>query len=103
MPVYGYKCENCDHYVEKMQKFSDDPLTDCPQCDGTLVKQFFPAGLIYKADGFYTTEHGHASKDFQKNTETASTCDKETPCCASENKDSACSACPASKPDKKDS
>lgn len=40
MPIYEYKCDNCDHTLEKIQKFSDDPLLDCPECNSpSLVKQ----------------------------------------------------------------
>jgi putative FmdB family regulatory protein len=32
MPIYSYKCNECEHTLDSLQKFNDDPLTECPQC-----------------------------------------------------------------------
>ncbi len=57
MPVYEYRCRNCDHQFEVQQSFSDDPLTECPQCEGTLRKVFAPVGISFKGSGFYKTDN----------------------------------------------
>lgn len=39
MPIYQYDCNECDHTFDKIQKFSDEPLTQCPKCEFfTLTK-----------------------------------------------------------------
>lgn len=39
MPLYQYKCEKCGLDIEKLQKFSDDPLTTCPECSEETLKK----------------------------------------------------------------
>lgn len=40
MPIYQYQCSECGHQLDELQKFSDDPLTVCPECKKvTLEKQ----------------------------------------------------------------
>jgi putative FmdB family regulatory protein len=56
MPVYEYRCRNCDHQFETQQSFSDDPLTECPECRGDLRKVFAPIGITFKGSGFYKTD-----------------------------------------------
>jgi putative FmdB family regulatory protein len=56
MPVYEYRCRNCDHQFETQQSFSDDPLTECPECRGELRKVFAPIGITFKGSGFYKTD-----------------------------------------------
>ncbi|WP_144791478.1 FmdB family zinc ribbon protein [Kocuria palustris] len=56
MPVYAYKCKSCGHQLEVRQSFSDDPLTECPECGGDLRKQFNSVGVVFKGSGFYRTD-----------------------------------------------
>ena len=53
MPTYAYACADCGHAFDIVQSFSDDALTVCPQCDGTLRKQFNAVGVVFKGGGFY--------------------------------------------------
>ena len=62
MPIYGYKCESCGHEFEVLQKMSDAPLTACPKCSGKLRKLMYPAGVIFKGSGYYTTDYKGSSK-----------------------------------------
>ena len=57
MPTYQYRCTSCDTEVEAVQKFTDDPLTDCPECDGSLRKVFNAVGVVFKGSGFYATDN----------------------------------------------
>ena len=57
MPIYGYRCGSCGHEFEILQKMSDAPLTTCPKCSGRLTKILYPAGIIYKGSGYYTTDY----------------------------------------------
>ena len=57
MPIYSYKCTNCDHRFEVRQRFSDDPLTDCPVCGSPIRKVITPVGIVFKGSGFYVTDN----------------------------------------------
>ncbi len=58
MPVYTYRCESCGVQFEKTQKFSDAPLTRCPECGKKeLRKVYTPVGIVFKGSGFYATDH----------------------------------------------
>lgn len=56
MPTYQYACTVCDHRLEAVQSFTDDPLTVCPQCQGRLRKVFSAVGVVFKGSGFYRTD-----------------------------------------------
>ncbi|MFC6696325.1 FmdB family zinc ribbon protein [Nocardioides daphniae] len=56
MPTYQYACTECDHAFEQFQSFSDDALTECPQCAGRLRKLFNAVGVVFKGSGFYRTD-----------------------------------------------
>ncbi len=58
MPIYTYRCENCGVQFERTQKFTDAPLTRCPECNKkTLHKVYTPVGIVFKGSGFYATDH----------------------------------------------
>ena len=57
MPIYAYRCEGCGFQKDALQKLSDLPLLDCPQCDQPrLVKQVTAAGFALKGTGWYATD-----------------------------------------------
>ncbi|HET8603553.1 MAG TPA: FmdB family zinc ribbon protein [Marmoricola sp.] len=56
MPTYQYSCTQCGHFLEAVQKFTDDALTDCPECGGRLRKVFNAVGVVFKGSGFYRTD-----------------------------------------------
>ncbi|TQM71294.1 putative FmdB family regulatory protein [Actinomadura hallensis] len=62
MPTYQYVCTECGEPLEVVQKFSDDPLTECPACSGRLRKVFSAAGIIFKGSGFYRTDSRSSGK-----------------------------------------
>jgi putative FmdB family regulatory protein len=62
MPTYEYRCRDCGHSFDIVQKMSDDPLTHCPECGGELRKVFAPPAISFKGSGFYATDHGKKSK-----------------------------------------
>jgi len=66
MPTYEYLCQNCGHRFEAFQRMSEDPITECPICNGH-VKRLISGGngLIFKGSGFYITDYknnGHDTK-----------------------------------------
>jgi len=77
VPLYEYECSLCHGHFEKKQRFSDKPITICPQCQGKAHRVFHPAPVIFKGSGFYITdnrkgdptekaEEGKPDKDKQK-------------------------------------
>lgn len=57
MPIYHYRCEACGYDLEALQKVSDAPLTECPQCgEERLRKQLTAAGFRLKGSGWYETD-----------------------------------------------
>lgn len=65
MPTYSYACTECDNKFDIVQSFSDDALTECPQCTGRLRKLFNSVGIVFKGSGFYRTDSrsGSSSSD----------------------------------------
>jgi putative FmdB family regulatory protein len=57
MPTYQYRCADCGNDLEAVQKFTDDPLTECPACGGGLRKRFGAVGIVFKGSGFYATDN----------------------------------------------
>ncbi|HYN77123.1 MAG TPA: FmdB family zinc ribbon protein [Lamprocystis sp. (in: g-proteobacteria)] len=63
MPIYEYRCADCGHALEKIQKLADAPLTDCPACGhSTLKKQISAAGFRLKGSGWYETDFKQGGK-----------------------------------------
>lgn len=57
MPIYAYRCTECGHAHDALQKMSDAPLTDCPACGKpALAKQVTAAGFQLKGSGWYVTD-----------------------------------------------
>lgn len=56
MPTYEYACTACTHRFELVQKFSDAPITECPECAGALRKVYFAAGVVFKGSGWYIND-----------------------------------------------
>ena len=61
MPIYEYRCLDCDHEFERMQKFSDPPLKTCPSCEGTVQKLISRSTFHLKGDGWYVTDYARKS------------------------------------------
>ena len=56
MPTYQYACTECGHAFDQFQSFSDDALTECPDCQGRLRKVFNAVGVVFKGSGFYRND-----------------------------------------------
>ena len=63
MPIYAYKCASCGFAKDVLQKISDAPLTDCPQCGAQAFnKQITAAGFQLKGSGWYATDFRGGAK-----------------------------------------
>lgn len=66
MPLYPYRCTKCGHRFEKIQSFSSEPETICPQCGGALERLLTAPGLQFKGAGWYVNDYaskGSSSSD----------------------------------------
>jgi putative FmdB family regulatory protein len=62
VPTYQYQCTECGEALEVRQSFTDDALTVCPNCQGTLRKVFNAVGVVFKGSGFYRTDSRSSDK-----------------------------------------
>lgn len=67
MPNYDYVCLVCNHRFEQFQKMTDEPLKECPVCQGEL-KRLIGSGLapIFKGGGFYQTDYKNSNSQISK-------------------------------------
>jgi putative FmdB family regulatory protein len=63
VPTYSYACTECDNKFDVVQAFSDDALTQCPECEGRLRKLFGKVGVVFKGSGFYRTDSRTSDSD----------------------------------------
>ena len=80
MPIYEYECTACGHQLEAIQKFSDEPLTECPACGKPALKKMLSvSGFRLKGTGWYETDF----KGGKKKTEDKASSDSGTSASAS--------------------
>ena len=63
MPTYAYRCKSCKHQFDQFQKFSEDPLTVCPECGQEIRRVIQPVGVVFKGSGWYINDSRPASKE----------------------------------------
>ncbi|WP_169077295.1 FmdB family zinc ribbon protein [Microcella alkalica] len=61
MPTYSYRCTECSTAFDIQQAFTDDALTECPECRGKLRKLFSAVGVTFNGSGFYRTDSRSSS------------------------------------------
>ena len=63
MPIYEYLCQGCGFGKDVLQKLSDAPLRDCPECGKDQYrKQISAAGFRLKGQGWYETDFKTGAK-----------------------------------------
>ncbi len=60
MPLYEYECTQCKKHTEKIQKFSDAEITECPHCGGKLERVVSAPAIAFKGGGWYADGYGNA-------------------------------------------
>lgn len=79
MPIYEYQCNQCGHELESLQKISDPPLTDCPECgEASLQKKISAAGFRLKGGGWYKTDFKSGSKKNVAQSDSAGSASKDS-------------------------
>ena len=63
MPIYEYRCGECGHQEEHLQKISEKPLSKCPACGKKAYKKLLSAaGFQLKGSGWYATDFKTTAK-----------------------------------------
>jgi len=70
MPVYEYECPACEKVIEVQQRMSDDPLSQCPDCDGPVKKIMSMSSFTLKGGGWFAD--GYSSKKPETKEKTSS-------------------------------
>lgn len=90
MPTYVYQCEKCGVQFEHRQRITDDPLADCPECDGHVRRVLQPVGIVFKGSGWYCTDNRTKSSTAlpgdSKTSDTAKSEKDEKPASSSDDK-----------------
>jgi len=80
MPMYEYECDACGHRFERIQKFSDPPIEECPNCGERKVQKLLSSPAIqFKGTGWYITDYakkGSAGTDAKASSATEGSKDK---------------------------
>lgn len=63
MPIYEYACRSCEHRFETIQRASEEPLSDCPECGDAALKKLLSAPVFrLKGGGWYETDFKNGDK-----------------------------------------
>jgi putative FmdB family regulatory protein len=98
MPIYAYKCLSCQHAMDVLQKYSDAPLSICPECGAaTMAKQLTAAGFQLKGSGWYATDfkHGAGGGEAKPAAPASGTAGADAPAAAPEAAPASAAAAPA--------
>lgn len=72
MPLYEYECDSCGRRFERIQKFSDPPIAECPTCGGSVRKLLSSPAIQFKGSGFYITDYPKSGSGADSGSKTAS-------------------------------
>lgn len=78
MPVYEYECSNCGRVVEVWQSLSDEPMTECPDCAGSLKKLISMSSFRLKGGGWYADGYASNASSATSRASSPSCADKST-------------------------
>jgi putative FmdB family regulatory protein len=96
MPTYEYACRDCGHQFDIVQAFSDQSLTECPECKGSLKKVFGNVGIAFKGSGFYKTDSRASSSTSSSSNGSSSSGSSSSGSSSSGSSDSGAKSAPAS-------
>ncbi|MCW5946477.1 MAG: hypothetical protein KIT74_05545 [Fimbriimonadales bacterium] len=82
MPIYAYECNVCARVFEVEQRIVEDPLKDCPHCDGasSLKRLVQPIAVLFKGSGFHINDYGPKAAE-QKSAEGCAGTPASCPAC----------------------
>lgn len=97
MPLYAYLCTKCGHKFEKIQNFSAEPETKCPECGGVLERPLTAPRLNFKGAGWYVNDYAAASSSSEGKSSEGSSSGGESESKAEAKADAKSGAKPAAK------
>jgi putative FmdB family regulatory protein len=65
MPVYEYECSTCHFRFDRKQRFDDEPVAICPQCQNKSRRVLHSVPIFFKGSGFYSTDHGRQGQGYR--------------------------------------
>jgi putative FmdB family regulatory protein len=99
VPIYEYRCESCEHELEKLQRMSDGDLVDCPECEQPALKRLVSAAAFrLKGSGWYETDFKKDNKRNLAESSSTSNSDKSSTDGAGKKADKSSSDSSANKP-----
>jgi putative FmdB family regulatory protein len=72
LPLYEYACTQCGQHTEKIQKFSDPPMTKCEKCGGRLKQLLSSPAIQFKGTGWYVTDYARKPSSVTANSSAGS-------------------------------
>ncbi len=73
MPTYEYECQTCKTHFDRVQKFSDPPVTECPDCGGVVRRVYHATGVVFKGSGWYITDSRKSTSSESSSTSSSAT------------------------------
>ena len=93
MPIYEYQCNDCGHELEALQKMSDEPQRQCPECDRqSLKKKISAPGFRLSGSGWYETDFKSGNQKNLSQGDSAEKTEKKADKKSTESSDKASSA-----------
>ena len=65
MPVYEYECSNCHFRFDRRQRFDDEPVAICPQCQSKSRRVLHSVPILFKGSGFYSTDNRRQGQSYR--------------------------------------
>jgi putative FmdB family regulatory protein len=66
MPIYEYECRSCGVRFDRKQRWQDEPVKQCPECQGEVRKVIQPVGIVFKGPGFYKTDNSSSGERLER-------------------------------------
>ncbi|RMG92201.1 MAG: hypothetical protein D6706_17235 [Chloroflexi bacterium] len=89
MPIYTYRCNDCEDVFEMRQRMTDDPITECPACGGHVRRVVNSVGIVFKGSGFYVTDNRSSSNGNGRSQSSSTSSNGKSSSATSESKTSA--------------
>lgn len=66
MPLYVYRCEECENVFEVTQRITEEPIKCCFECNGAVRRLIQPIGIIFNGPGFYVNDYKKKQQEIVK-------------------------------------
>ncbi len=85
MPIYEYRCRDCERVFEALQRVAEDPLETCRHCGGSAKRIVSSPAIHFVGSGWYVNDY--AKKGAQsEGSEKDGSAPRQTPSSESETK-----------------